>query len=452
MASPTTRSSKNQAANYWRGAARTDPMRASDVAVPAAPAQPAGRGTRRSRSQSVGGLSAAEQRAVGIGAQIMWDTGPLPCGGDAAMATITAGTVEGVYDGGVLVTRPRGDENERYGPYEIPTEAISEVLTPAALETSPAEAAVKRQRAAEASGPSPQPAAAAQSARPESALTRSLREQIQWLEVEVKQLKADKAKASQAKRSAKSYGRTALERKVSKANSKTKALEELLRQSELNLRRITERLESHTPLVGQEVHMKSDERGKPVPENLRDLITDLRTKEGIAGEKVFEVVQDTLEAFGAEIADPVKPSSALELSNHCLVESATILADDQARRMAEELRDGPEREIRWEAWTKEEAAAAASTEASGIASHKAAVVDKVSGWLHDKRYKPADLPKHVRSAPRIGASDTATTDEEFEAAACAVLFSGVDGTKHARCAPSLLPSGPLALLRLRFAR
>ena len=452
MASPAARSSRRQAANHYPGAARTDPMRASDVAVPAAPAQPAGRGTRRSRSQSVGGLSAAEQRAVGVGDQIMWDTAPLPCGGDAAMATITAGTVEGVYDGGVLVTRPRGDENERYGPYQIPTEAISELLTPAALETSPAEAAVKRQRATEASGPSPQPAAAAQSARPESAVTRGLREQIRGLEGEIDRLKVARAKAVQSKHSATSYRRTALHRKAGSSKKKTEALQARLRDSELALQRITERLESHTPLAGQEVHVKSDERGNPVPENLRDLITDLRTKDGIAGEKVFEVVQDTLEAFGAEIADPVKPSSALELSNHCLVESATILADDQARRMAEELRDGPQREIRREAWTKEEAAAAASTEASGIASHKAAVLDPVSGWLHDKRYKPADLPKHVRSAPRIGASDTATTDEEFEAAACAVLFSGVDGTKHARCAPSLLPSGPLALLRLRFAR
>ena len=65
-----TEVNNEQAANRYPGAARTDPLRAGDVAVPAAPAQPAGRGTRRSRSQRGGGLSAAEQRAVGVGDQL----------------------------------------------------------------------------------------------------------------------------------------------------------------------------------------------------------------------------------------------------------------------------------------------------------------------------------------------------------------------------------------------
>jgi hypothetical protein len=188
--------------------------------------------------------------------------------------------------------------------------------------------------------------------------------------------------------------------------------------------------------------MKTRARGNPLPDNVRDLLVNFRTQLGLAGEKSLEAAQMTLEAIGAKIQGRIKKHDALALSNACLVETALMMEDDQYRRMAEELRQGPEREIRAEKWTAAEEKKAARVERAGIAAHKSAVLDKVEGWLHNPRYKPKDLP----DPSDIDVGDPATTDEDFELALCALLFMGMDATTHARCESPHLPSGPLALV------
>ena len=88
--------------------------------------------------------------------------------------------------------------------------------------------------------------------------------------------------------------------------------------------------------------MKTGARGNPLPDNVRDLLVNFRTQLGLAGEKSLEAAQMTLEAIGAKIQDRIKKHDALALSNTCLVETALMMEDDQYRRMAEELRQGPE--------------------------------------------------------------------------------------------------------------
>ena len=147
----------------------------------------------------------------------------------------------------------------------------------------------------------------------------------------------------------------------------------------------------------------------------------------------------TLEASGAKLQDRVKKHDALALSNACLVETALMLEDDQYRRMAEELREGPERELRAQEWTAEEAAAAKEAEAMGIAAHKSAVLDKVESWLHNPRYKPRDLP----NPEEIDVGDLAATGQDFESALCALLFSAwTRPLMRGANSPSLPPPPP----------
>ena len=230
--------------------------------------------------------------------------------------------------------------------------------------------------------------------------------------------------------------------RLEQAREEIKALQAELLGVNHEMEHLREIAASERPLRGQKFHMKTSERGNPVPDNIRDLLVNFRTQLGLAGEKSLEAAQMTLEAIGAKVQGRIKKHDALALSNACLVETALMMEDDQYRRMAEELREGPEREIRVEKWTAAEQNEAERVEQAGIAAHKSAVLDNVEGWLHNPRYKPKDLP----DPGDIDVGDPAATGEDFELALCALLFMGMDATTHARCESPHLPSGPLALV------
>jgi hypothetical protein len=379
-------------------------------------------------------MSPAERRSLNTGDIVTWDVLKVPAGSPESRPVIPSGTISGRYEGGVLIDRKRAD----WPDFRIPLEAITShfVVEQSSIEK---EGRPRRRARGPDKGEGTLPgAAAAASTREESALTRQLRSEIERLATQVRQLEEDRAKEKQAKRSAKSYQRTAGKAKLGKEVQRLKELQGELHDVNQELQRLHEIAESERPLRERPFHMKTSDRGKPVPNNIRDLVVELRTKVGIAGEKSLEVVQMTLEAIGAKLQDRVKKHDALALSNACLVETALMLEDDQYRRMAEELREGPEREIRAQEWTAEEAAAAKEAEAMGIAAHKSAVLDKVESWLHNPRYKPRDLP----NPEEIDVGDLAATGQDFESALCALLFLGMDATTHARCELAQPPPPP----------
>ena len=397
-------------------------MTASSHAVGAEAASPA---ATLGGAQTGACLSPSQRRSLQEGDIVTWDATRVSMGSPEATAHVTSGSIVGFYDDrqGVQVKRAR------YSPYKIPITAITSVLS-VKREASPPS---KPQRVTRQKGPGPgsvaaSPATTAASGREESQLTRKLKSQIEALGARVEALESERAKKIQAKHSAKSYQKTVGQAKLEKAQEQIKQLEGQLQDVNRELQKLEDIAQSERPLRGRDFRMKTSERGKPVPDNIRDLVVELRTRAGIAGEKSFEVAQMTLEAVGAKLKDRVKQHDALALSNACLVETALMMEDDQYRRMAEELREGPEREIRAEKWSEEEAEEAGRVEQAGIAAHKLQVLDKLEGWLHNPRYKPKDLP----DPGEIDVGEPAATGEDFELALCALLFLGMDATTHAR--------------------
>ena len=426
--SPRRREPKNR----HPAATRLPRIGSNDPAVPAEAASPAPSPRVRQRDD---GLSPTERRNLSAGDIITWDVLKVPAGSPESQPPAATGTISGLYEGGVLI-----DRNRRGWPdFRIPTDAITSHFIVNQSEVEQSEPPRRRSRRG---GQTEAGAAKAASARRESALTRQLRSEIETLEAQIGKLTGDLRKATQAKHSAKGFQKSAGERRLEQARDEIKELQAELLDVNREVQHLHEIAASERPLLGQEFHMKTGARGNPLPDNVRDLLVNFRTQLGLAGEKSLEAAQMTLEAIGAKIQDRIKKHDALALSNACLVETALMLEDDQYRRMAEELREGPEREIRAEKWTAAEEKEAARVERAGIAAHKSAVLDKVEGWLHNPRYKPKDLP----DPGDIDVGDPATTDEDFELALCALLFMGMDATTHARCESPHLPSGPLALV------
>ena len=418
--------------NRHPAATRLPRIDSNSPAVPAEAASPAPSPRVRQRDD---GLSPTERRNLSVGDIITWDVLKVPAGSPESRPRAATGTISGLYEGGVLIDRNRAG----WPDFRIPTDAITSRFIVNHGEVEQPEPPRRRLRRA---GQKEAGAAKAASTRVESAVTRQLRSEIDALEAQMQELTENLRKATQAKHSAKGFQKSAGERKLEQARDEIKGLQAELLEVNREVQHLHEIAASERPLLGQEFHMKTGARGNPLPDNVRDLLVNFRTQLGLAGEKSLEAAQMTLEAIGAKIQDRIKKHDALALSNTCLVETALMMEDDQYRRMAEELRQGPEREIRAEKWTAAEEKEAARVERAGIAAHKSAVLDKVEGWLHNPRYKPKDLP----DPGDIDVGDPATTDEDFELALCALLFMGMDATTHARCESPHLPSGPLALV------
>ena len=134
---------------------------------------------------------------------------------------------------------------------------------------------------------------------------------------------------------------------------------------------------------------------------------------------------------------------------HAVVERETMLFDDQVRRMVEARQKmhwysswcgvptvAP---IRAEAWTPAawERRSKVSTAARSV--WQRSVGDEIDVWRTAIEYDPK---KHLPDPEGLIVGEHAVTDEDYDNAACACLFMGVDGTTHGRCGrvPSLLCS------------
>ena len=142
------------------------------------------------------------------------------------------------------------------------------------------------------------------------------------------------------------------------------------------------------------------------------------------------MLRRTLTALGAEVTDAVKNQQ--DLVAHCLVERSIILQDDQTRRMAEAVRcmyGRDELEVRDEDWDDGDKRLKQVCWNVNDSDHKKRVMDQISPWLHDPKYKPEHLGHYKQIEMR---GPDAESLDDFKTSLCAMLYLAVDGTSHAR--------------------
>ena len=159
---------------------------------------------------------------------------------------------------------------------------------------------------------------------------------------------------------------------------------------------------------------------------VRDLAVDLQVEQNNPASSAFGSMVKVIEAMGGEVEANSRNIGGHEGTQH-LMERATILMEEQVRRMAEKnTGEDDEREIRTKKWNKGVASMHADMYDTVQESWTDYVGYQIEGWTDRVDYKPAHLP-----AP-WDVGDVAATREEIEAAKCAVMFVGVDGTSHGR--------------------
>ena len=431
------------------GAARSAPITASDVEKLMQDAAPS---RRRGRSSANDGGSSSWHRAADVGDTVQWDGqhSSVPAGSPEAMAS-QGGIVQAVEGHFVLVARPK-DRGHSSEPYRVPKAALTGRSTGRAQLCSPAPQAqrLKRQRSSTGSTPSSTvkdgDSMAAASATNDWELGGEHQEDGGWsdggpgedeegeldrLREENRQLREENHKLRQQKWSSKSYHKTVGSKKLDGADTAQQQLQATITKLQAELQESRERLQSHAPLEKQQFSLKSNTgTGRGVPDNLRDLIVDYSVKDGIGTNKVFDVLRRTLTALGAEVTDAVKNQQ--DLVAHCLVERSIILQDDQTRRMAEAVRcmyGRDELEVRDEDWDDGDKRLKQVCWNVNDSDHKKRVMDQISPWLHDPKYKPEHLGRYKQIEMR---GPDAESLDDFKTSLCAMLYLAVDGTSHAR--------------------
>jgi hypothetical protein len=139
-----------------------------------------------------------------------------------------------------------------------------------------------------------------------------------------------------------------------------------------------------------------------------------------------------------EVASAAKEGSFNDskTANRCLIEREIVLLDDQVRRMAEQNRSETEpMAIRTEEWDEATAAHWDMLLDGEEQSWADAVQLEIAPWVEKLGYKPKDVPD-PESVVLSGV--TAKTPGEYKASGCGMMYMGVDGTTHGRCAPICL--------------
>jgi len=122
--------------------------------------------------------------------------------------------------------------------------------------------------------------------------------ELDRLREENRRLQEENALLRGQKRRVKSYHKEARGNELSTAKCTHKQLESTIAELRTQLKESNQRLQSHTPLEGQQYSLKEGSgKGYAVPDNLRDLIVDYSIKDYIATNKVFTVLQQTLQAL-----------------------------------------------------------------------------------------------------------------------------------------------------------
>jgi len=184
-----------------------------------------------------------------------------------------------------------------------------------------------------------------------------------------------------------------------------------------------------TGVLGAKARVKEGvHKSSKVAGPFRDAVVDLMIEQNYPGGTIFAAMQTIFRALGLTPADSV--SSTEKTSTQCLMERATILLDDQVRRMAEKNRPGmPALHIRTKHWTKATAQLWQDMYGTAQENWDISVSGAIAEWMDKIDYKPADLPDPTD----IDVGLFATTKDELVAALCAIMFCGVDGTTHGRC-------------------
>ena len=240
------------------------------------------------------------------------------------------------------------------------------------------------------------------------------------------------------------------------------ALRERKIEEEIVVRKLCEgqvaKLEAQIEKSAQEVEFME---GGAMKEKWRDLAVKFQVEQGYPAHTVFHSVRMVLETAGViegEVGGGKtkrKRKQQSQTADRALRETAIMLEDVQARLMAEESRKWqPDLQIRPKDWRYQwvgdgapppmPGAYAPPSDPGGdfslaefvgsLEKHYEGMHDKkvsmaIQDWMHRLDYKPE---KHLPDPKTIDVGELAQSEEDFEAAKCAVLFGGVDGTQHGR--------------------